>query len=176
MLIYPKLNPVALHIGPLRIYWYGLMYLLSFVVGWKLLSYRIKKAKIPFSGETITDLVFYCAIGVILGGRIGYMLIYNFTTFIHQPWILFKLWEGGMSFHGGLIGVGLALALWCHKKRSIHWATLTDLIVPIVPIGLAAGRLGNFINGELWGKITTMPCGMVYPFLGPETRHPSELY
>lgn len=125
--------------------------------------------------ENISDIIFYGALGVILGGRIGYILFYNFSEFLHSPLMIFKIWQGGMSFHGGLIGVIFAMLLYSRKIHG-HPADLTDFIAPVVPIGLGAGRIGNFINGELWGRVTDMPWGMVYPQWGALPRHPSELY
>lgn len=177
MLVYPHINPVAFHIGALKVRWYGLMYLLSFLIGWMLLEYRSRKMNLGWKQDQITDLVFFVAMGVIIGGRLGYVLFYGFSDFIHAPWIVFKLWEGGMSFHGGLVGVILAIIVYCRKYR-IHFFDVTDQVVTIAPLGLAAGRIGNFINGELWGRITThpLPWAMIYPDAGPFPRHPSELY
>jgi len=175
MLIYPDINPVALHLGPIKIYWYGLMYLVSFLIGWRLALSRAKTLFPPLKKEQIGDLVFYVALGVIFGGRLGYMLFYDLPSFIHAPWILLEIWKGGMSFHGGFLGVLFALLLWIRKnKRS--FIDMTDFVAPMIPIGLAAGRLGNFLRGELWGNVTTMPWGMVYPPLGNMPRHPSQIY
>ncbi len=175
MLHYPNINPIALKLGPLNIHWYGLMYLLGIGGGWLLLRYRAKKPGFPWCNEQIGDLVFYAALGVILGGRLGYMFFYDFPHFIHNPLIVFKVWDGGMSFHGGMLGVMFALWLYARKIKR-HFFDVLDFAAPIVPLGLGAGRLGNFINGELWGRVTHMPWGMVYPHAGPLPRHPSELY
>lgn len=175
MLHYPHLNPIAFKIGPLAVHWYGLMYLFSFGAGFLLGLYRAKKAPAQWNANLITDLVFYVAIGVIVGGRVGYMIFYDLPGFIHNPLTLFQVWDGGMSFHGGFLGVLCAMLLYCRKFKKSFF-TVTDFIAPIIPIGLAAGRLGNFINGELWGRVTTVPWGMVYPNAGPLPRHPSELY
>jgi len=175
MLIYPHINPIAIQIGPLKIHWYGLMYLLAFTIGWILADYRARKPQYHWSREQITDLIFYVAMGVIIGGRIGYMIFYDLPGFIYQPWVLFKIWEGGMSFHGGLIGVMLTVWLWGRKNNKKFWE-VGDFITPIAPIGLAAGRIGNFLGGELWGKLTHVPWGMIYPQAGPLPRHPSEIY
>jgi len=175
MLVYPRINPVAFHIGPMKVHWYGLMYLLGFLAGWRLLSYRAKKKSLPFTKDHIGDLVFYMACGVVLGGRIGYMLIYDLPELLHHSLSLFKVWQGGMSFHGGFIGVLIASWIWA-RRHNQSFFTITDFIAPVVPIGLAAGRIGNFINGYLWGRATTMPWGMLYPQAGPLPRHPSELY
>jgi phosphatidylglycerol:prolipoprotein diacylglycerol transferase len=177
MLIYPRINPIAFSLGPLKIHWYGLMYLVGFVLGWVLLEYRSRRFNLGWKKDQISDLIFYAAMGVIIGGRLGYVIFYDFFDFIHAPWIVFKLWEGGMSFHGGLVGVILAMIVYC-KKYKINFFDVTDQIVIIAPLGLAAGRLGNFINGELWGRIasTPLPWAMIYPEAGPIPRHPSELY
>lgn len=175
MLMYPEINPVAFSLGPLKIHWYGLMYLLGFLSAWLLAQYRAKRYHLDWNSETIGDLIFYAALGVIVGGRLGYMLFYNFPQFIKEPWILFKLWEGGMSFHGGLIGVILALVIYAKKISKPFWE-VADFVTPLVPIGLGAGRIGNFINGELWGRETDVPWGMVFPNAGPMPRHPSQLY
>jgi len=175
MLQYPKFNPVALQLGQFKIHWYGLMYLVSFLSVWCLALYRRKQLQVDWSKEDIADLVFYGALGVILGGRLGYMMIYDGAALVRDPLSLFRIWEGGMSFHGGLLGVLLSLKWFAHKKQQ-SYLMIMDFIAPLVPIGLAAGRLGNFINGELWGRVSTVPWAMVFPHAGPEPRHPSQLY
>lgn len=177
MLRYPHFNPVALQMGPLKIHWYGLMYLFALLGGWLLARYRIKtQSWSPLkTGDQLSDFLFYIAFGVIVGGRCGYMLFYDFPDFISQPWIIFKVWDGGMSFHGGLIGVSLACYLFA-RKLNVSFLALTDFVAPIAPIGLGLGRLGNFINGELWGRITTSKIGMIFPTGGPLPRYPSELF
>ncbi|MGC1183374.1 prolipoprotein diacylglyceryl transferase [Legionella sp.] len=175
MLIYPYINPVAFSLGPIQIHWYGLMYLIGFISAWLLAHWRVRHYSLHWTSEQISDLIFYAALGVIIGGRIGYMLFYNFPEFIHEPWVLFKIWEGGMSFHGGLLGVLLALWIFARRYKKPFWE-VGDFIAPLVPIGLGAGRIGNFINGELWGRATDMPWGMVYPHVDEQPRHPSELY
>ena len=174
MLQYPHINPVAFQIGLIKVHWYGIMYLVGFAGAWLLALYRGKKTG-RWDSTQISDFIFFIALGVIIGGRMGYMLFYDLPNFIHHPWIIFEIWDGGMSFHGGLIGVILALWLYSRKLHRSLWE-LTDFAAPLVPIGLAAGRLGNFINGELWGRVTTAPWGMLYPKTGPLPRHPSELY
>ncbi len=170
-MLYPVINPVAFSVGPLSVHWYGLMYLVGFVGAWLLLNFRVGR----FSSENISDIIFYGAMGVVLGGRIGYILFYDFSGFLNSPLILFKIWQGGMSFHGGLLGVLFAMFLYSRKIRC-HLMDLMDFIAPVVPIGLGAGRIGNFINGELWGRVTNVSWGMVFPQGGTLPRHPSELY
>jgi len=175
MLTYPDIDPVALAIGPVKIHWYGLMYLVGFFGGWWLAKYRARKPNSGWNPDEIGDLVFYIALGVILGGRIGYILFYNFGAFVDNPLIIFRIWQGGMAFHGGLIGVLIAFYLYARKTGRTFFQ-VADLIAPVVPIGLGAGRIGNFINGELWGRVTDVPWGMVFPSGGPDPRHPSHLY
>ena len=175
MFIFPDLDPIAFSLGPIRVHWYGLMYLIGFAGAWLLACWRAKHYQLDWNKEQISDLIFYAALGVIFGGRIGYMLFYNTAELIHQPWTLFKIWQGGMSFHGGLIGVIIALALFAARYHKSFLA-VGDFVAPLVPLGLAAGRMGNFINGELWGRTTNMPWGMVYPFVDDNPRHPSPLY
>ncbi len=175
MLHYPDINPIAFSLGPLRVHWYGLMYLLGFMAAWVLATRRAQHSASGWTSNQVADLIFYGALGVIIGGRLGYMLFYDFGQFIQHPLTIFKLWDGGMSFHGGMLGVWVALAFYAWRYHKNIWA-LTDFAAPLVPIGLGLGRLGNFINGELWGRVTTMPWGMVYPDAGPLPRHPSELY
>jgi phosphatidylglycerol:prolipoprotein diacylglycerol transferase len=177
MIPYPNINPVAWKIGPINIHWYGVMYLIGFIAAWSLALYRAKKPHYhsSWTSETIADLIFYAALGVVVGGRLGYMLFYDFPTLIHSPLSLLKIWQGGMSFHGGLLGV--VIALWVYSRRvNMSFFQVTDFITPMVPIGLAAGRMGNFINGYLFGRITDVPWAMVFPNGGPFPRHPSPLY
>lgn len=175
MIPYPHIDPIAFSIGPLKVHWYGIMYVIGFLAAWGLGTYRAKKPNSPFTPDQVADLLFYGALGVILGGRLGYMLFYDIPNFLHNPLIFFRVWDGGMSFHGGLIGVIVALWLYTRKlKMPIFVAT--DFIAPFVPIGLGAGRIGNFINGELWGRVTDVPWAMVFPKAGPLPRHPSQLY
>lgn len=177
MLPYPHIDPVILNLGfgGLKIRWYGVMYIISFVLGWMLSRYRAKRFHLPWKTDQITDLIFYAMFGVLLGGRLGYFLFYTPHRLWEAPFDLLKIWQGGMSFHGGLLGVGIAFLLYGHWRRRSFFA-ITDFIVPVVPLGLIAGRLGNFINGELWGRITTVPWGMVFPHAGHLPRHPSQLY
>jgi len=175
MLKYPHFNPVAFQVGPLEVHWYGIMYLIAFLVSWYLLWYRAEKPHTPLERDQVSDLVLYAALGVLIGGRTGYMLFYDLPNFLHNPLIIFRVWDGGMSFHGGLLGVLLAMWLYARKIHQPLWA-ITDFIVPVVPIGLGLGRLGNFINGELWGRVTNVPWAMVFPTAGRLPRHPSSLY
>ncbi len=175
MLTYPQIDPVLVAIGPLKIHWYGLMYLVGFAGVWILGQRWARRPWSPIKPEAIEDLVTYGAMGVILGGRLGYILFYNFSEFLKDPLILFKIWQGGMSFHGGMLGVFIAMWLF-GKKQNCTMLQLTDVIAPLCPIGLGAGRLGNFINSELWGRPTEAPWAMVFPNGGPLPRHPSQLY
>jgi phosphatidylglycerol:prolipoprotein diacylglycerol transferase len=175
MLAYPDIDPVAVSIGPLKIHWYGLMYIVGIGTAWWLARWRAARLGPDWGKEQIDDLVFYSALGLILGGRLGYVLFYNFSSFLQDPVSLFKVWEGGMSFHGGMLGV--LTAVWLYGRvRETGFFTLTDFIAPLVPIGLFFGRIGNFINGELWGKPSDVPWAMPFPGAGPEPRHPSQLY
>lgn len=175
MLQYPDINPIALHLGPLRVHWYGIMYLLGFAAAWGLGSFRAKRSHGLWTSDQVADMIVYAALGVIIGGRVGYMLFYDFPQFIRAPYIIFKVWSGGMSFHGGLLGVFVALLLFARRYQRNVW-DVTDFVVPLVPLGLFFGRIGNFINGELWGRITDVPWAMVFPTGGPYPRHPSQLY
>ncbi|MDX1514253.1 MAG: prolipoprotein diacylglyceryl transferase, partial [Gammaproteobacteria bacterium] len=157
--------------------WYGIMYLIGFGAGWWLGRVRAKQVWRGWRPEQVDDVMFYVVLGVVLGGRLGYVLFYNFSHFISSPLSVFKVWEGGMSFHGGLLGVILAMWLYA-RRRDTGFFNVADFIAPLVPIGLGAGRIGNFINGQLWGKETDLPWGMVFPGpgAGGVPRHPSQLY
>ncbi len=176
MLIYPQFNPVAIQLGPIAVHWYGLMYLLAFALFFGLGRWRI--AHQPWTGWTnqmLDDALFFGVLGVVLGGRLGYIVFYKAGDYLAHPLNIFKIWEGGMSFHGGFLGVILAMA-WFARSRKLRWLSVTDFIAPLVPLGLAAGRFGNFINGELWGRPTDVPWGMVFPYADALPRHPSQLY
>ncbi|MBP8202622.1 MAG: prolipoprotein diacylglyceryl transferase [Pseudomonas sp.] len=176
MLPYPQIDPVALALGPLKIHWYGLMYLIGIGGAWWLASRRVNAFAPSWNKEKLSDLVFWVAMGVILGGRLGYVLFYDLAAYIAEPARMLRIWEGGMSFHGGLIGVMLA-SWWFGKRNGKSFFELMDFIAPLVPIGLGAGRIGNFINAELWGKATDVSWAMVFP-TDPQqlARHPSQLY
>lgn len=170
-----RMDPVLLRIGPLQVHWYGLMYLLGFAAAYVLGRLRARQPHSPLSMLLLSDAVFYGALGVVLGGRIGYVLFYQTAAWLADPALLLRVWEGGMSFHGGLVGVMVAL-WWFARAHDIRWLALMDFSAPLIPVGLAAGRLGNFINGELWGRVTDVPWGMVFPEAGTALRHPSPLY
>ena len=171
----PSSDPVAIALGPLKVHWYGLMYVFGFLALWFFAARRAKQPGSGWTAEQVSDFVFYGALGVILGGRIGYMLFYNLSHYVAHPLAVFRVWEGGMSFHGGLLGVLLAM-LYFARKTGKTFFMVADFIAPWVPIGLALGRLGNFINQELWGRTTDVPWGMVFRGAGPLPRHPSQLY
>lgn len=181
MISYPNIDPVALDLGFAQIHWYGITYLVAFAGSWALLNYRVKlyqgtNRATFLTPKFIEDILFFGALGVILGGRLGYTFFYNFDTFLDDPITLFRIWQGGMSFHGGLIGVTLSL-WWLAKKNKISFLAMMDEVALVVPFGLACGRLGNFINAELWGRTTDVPWAMIFPTdsLGLP-RHPSMLY
>ncbi len=171
----PEIDPVIVQLGPLAVRWYGLMYLVGFLAGWWLMRRRAAQPASGWTREEVGDLLFYSALGVILGGRLGYVLFYGWERLLEDPWFAVRIQEGGMSFHGGLLGVLVAAALFA-RKTGRHFIDVTDFGAPVVPIGLCAGRLGNFINAELWGRPTDLPWGIVFPGGGPLARHPSQLY
>ena len=176
MLVHPDFDPVALSLGPVNVHWYGLMYVCAFASAWFIGMYRASLPNALLKKAEIEDLVFYGALGVVIGGRVGYVFFYNFDAFLADPIWLFRVWEGGMAFHGGLIGVMLFLGLYCRKIHR-NYIDVLDFVAPMAPIGLAFGRLGNFIGQELWGRETTVSWGMVFP-QDPDglVRHPSQLY
>ncbi len=174
MLTYPDINPILLQIGPLKIHWYGMMYLAGFSMAWWLGNRRLQHNKI-FTSEQLSDLIFYAAVGVVLGGRLGYILFYDLANYIEEPLNMLKIWQGGMSFHGGFVGVLIAVWLYA-RKLNLPFFQVTDFIAPLIPFGLGAGRIGNFINGELWGRHTDVAWGMVFSQIDNIPRHPSQLY
>ncbi len=171
----PQIDPIAVAIGPLAVRWYGLMYLVGFIGGALLGVYRARKPDSGWTPAQVWDLLFYIALGVVVGGRVGYTLFYQFGYYIERPWEVLYLWTGGMSFHGGVIGV--LVAMWLFARRyDKSFLEVGDFAVPLMPLGLLAGRIGNFINQELWGRVTDVPWGVVFPAAGALPRHPSQLY
>jgi|HubBroStandDraft_5_1064220.scaffolds.fasta_scaffold25008_3 phosphatidylglycerol:prolipoprotein diacylglycerol transferase len=182
MLIHPNFDPIAIHLGPLAVRWYGLMYLVAFIQCIVIGRLRLRLPHVANQGWTakdIDDMLFYGVLGTILGGRIGYVLFYKASYYFANPLDIFKVWEGGMSFHGGMLGVIFAMSLFAYQRKR-SWMEVTDFVAPMVPLGLAAGRLGNFINGELWGRVTDpkAPWAMLFPGASPDdaiwlTQHPA---
>jgi phosphatidylglycerol:prolipoprotein diacylglycerol transferase len=192
-----QIDPIAISVGPVSVHWYGITYAIAFVIGWWLGRRRLRAGRLPVSEQAYSDLIFYGMLGVVLGGRLGYIFFYNLENVIAHPLTAFKVWEGGMSFHGGLLGV-MAAVVWWSRKHRLHVFDTMDFIAPIVPPGLGLGRLGNFIGGELWGRQTDVPWAMVFPNSLPAeyaelpaealqklhasgaleayARHPSQLY
>lgn len=178
MLVYPQIDPVALSLGPLKVHWYGLMYLCAFACAYGLGLWRIRRGRGPWTEAMLSDMVFYGALGVILGGRLGYVLFYGFPRFLNDPLWALRVWEGGMSFHGGLLGVLVAMAFFARQYQK-NWLDLMDFVAPLVPTGLFFGRIGNFIGGELWGRPVQdpgYPLAMIFPHVDMLPRHPSQLY
>ncbi|HEY0666125.1 MAG TPA: prolipoprotein diacylglyceryl transferase [Gallionella sp.] len=176
MLVHPQFDPVALQLGPFSIHWYGLMYLAGFAFFIWLGRIRLRRLNRPgWDAKFLDDILFYGVLGVILGGRLGEVLFYNPGYYFAHPLKIIAVWEGGMSFHGGFLGVLVAMALFA-RSRNISWLALMDFVAPLTPPGLAFGRIGNFINGELWGRPTDLPWGMVFPNADNLPRHPSQLY
>ncbi len=177
MFAHPRFDPVALQIGPLAVRWYGLMYMIGFGAGWLLGRFRARKHWTPLNPTDVDDLVAMAMFGLIIGARVGYVLFYDLPAFLASPLEIFMIWKGGMSFHGGLLGICLCIWIFA-RKRGLGFFQVTDFFVPLTPIGLFAGRMGNFINGELWGRPTDLPWGMIFfdPAAGLLPRHPSQLY
>lgn len=176
MFVHPQFDPIALKLGPVAVRWYGLMYLAGFVTGLLLGRYRARtRPDLGWTHRDVDDLLFFAVIGVVLGGRLGYVLFYKFADYLQEPLRIFFVWEGGMSFHGGFLGVIIAMALFAGRRHK-HWFSVTDFIAPLVPAGLGFGRIGNFINAELWGRPATVPWAVVFPNVDDLPRHPSQLY
>lgn len=177
MLTYPSIDPVAISIGPLNVHWYGLMYLFGFISAWWIGVVRARREYLDWTRRQVEDLIFYGALGVILGGRLGYTLFYGWGAFVDNPLSIFYIWQGGMSFHGGMLGVFLAILVYArgHDRRFFE---VTDFVAPMIPLGLGFGRIGNFINGELVGRVAdpNLPWAMIFPFVDSQPRHPSQLY
>jgi phosphatidylglycerol:prolipoprotein diacylglycerol transferase len=175
MALYHSIDPTILTVGPLQIRWYGLMYIIGIISSYILVQYQISKKHLAINQKAIEEIYFYCIIGLMVGGRLGYVIFYNFSFYLENPFEILAVWHGGMSFHGGLIGALLASG-YIIKKRKIDFWPFADIIIVTVPIGLGLGRIGNFINGELCGRITTVPWAMIFPNCGSLPRHPSQLY
>lgn len=175
MISYPSIDPVIVRFGPLAVRWYGMMYLVGFVASYALVRAQIKKRGLALSGDFLDSLYTSIVLGLVLGARLGYVLFYDLSTYLNHPASIFAIWQGGMSFHGGLIG-SVAAGVWCCKKFNVAPWLVADLVMATAPIGLGMGRLGNFINGELFGRVTDVPWAMVFPNGGPFPRHPSQIY
>lgn len=161
-LVFPNIDPIVLSIGPVSLHWYGLMYLFGVIGAYFLAMYRIKTTNTDWTGKQVENLLFWGFVGLFIGGRVGYTLFYNFDQFINAPTVIFEIWNGGMSFHGGLIGALVVILIFTRKNKKTFFQ-VSDFVAPLVPIGLMFGRLGNFINGELWGRVTTSSWGMLFP-------------
>ena len=178
MLPFPEINPNILEIGPIKIRWYGLMYILGFLASYFLITRQKKSLEIGLRGQTLQNLILFTAMGLVIGARLGYVLFYQFTNYgyyIQNPLEIVAVWHGGMSFHGGLLGALLAGIIFC-RKNSLPVLKVADILIVTAPVGLALGRIGNFINGELFGRPSSVPWAMVFPGGGPVARHPSQLY
>lgn len=172
---FPQIDPIIVEIGPLALRWYGMMYLIGFLGAMGLLNRYADRPDTNWDRDQVSDLLFYAFLGVVLGGRLGYVLFYGWQWFIEDPLYLFRITDGGMSFHGGLLGVITAMGYIAWRQKRTYWQ-VADLLAPTIPIGLGFGRIGNFINGELWGRTTDVPWGIIFPGAGPLPRHPSQLY
>jgi len=175
MIPYPHINPELVRVGPFAIRWYGIMYLIGFASSYFLVNYQIKKKALPFSRDFVASLYSYLILGLLVGARLGYVLFYDLPSYLRHPLEIFAVWHGGMSFHGGLIGSIIAGVFLCRRSGVDFWQ-LSDLVAVTAPIGLGLGRIGNFINGELYGRVTDVPWAMVFPGAGSLPRHPSPLY
>jgi len=175
MLTFPSINPTIVKLGPFQVRWYGVMYILGFSASYLLVQYQIRKKGLDVARNILNDLYLWLIIGLIIGARLGYVVFYNLPFYISHPLRLFAIWEGGMSFHGGLMGAAFSGFIYL-RKRGLDFWKFADLIVVTAPVGLGLGRLGNFINAELYGRVTTLPWGMIFPSGGDLPRHPSQLY
>jgi len=172
---FPVIDPVLVQIGPFGIRWYALAYIVGIVLGWMLARRLVALAPAVATRQQVDDFVTWATLGIILGGRLGYVLFYRPVHYLTHPLEILQVWQGGMAFHGGALGVIVALVLYCRQQR-IDLLAFGDRVAAVIPIGLCLGRLANFVNGELWGRVTDAPWGMVFPTGGPEPRHPSQLY
>jgi phosphatidylglycerol:prolipoprotein diacylglycerol transferase len=170
-----NIDPILVELGPIRVGWYGLMYVFGFLISYLLVRYQMKKKDFDISKQEVENLYFYLIVGLMVGARLGYVLFYDLKMYLGEPLEIFAVWHGGMSFHGGLIGVLIVGILFSWRNKKSFWR-IADLIIVTVPIGLGLGRIGNFINGELYGRVTQVPWGMIFPKGGPLPRHPSQLY
>lgn len=175
MLTFPEIDPIIFSIGPAKVRWYGLMYVLGFICSYYLVLHQIKKKKLKELGLHFENINFMLIISLILGGRLGYVFFYNFSYYINHPSEILATWQGGMSFHGAFIGTILGGIIFCWKKKLNFWSS-ADVYIVTIPIGLGFGRIGNFINAELFGRVTDVPWGMIFPGGGPLPRHPSQIY
>ncbi|HMK43569.1 MAG TPA: prolipoprotein diacylglyceryl transferase [Dissulfurispiraceae bacterium] len=175
MIQYPNVDPEIIRVGPLAVRWYGVMYLAGFAASFFLLKYQLKKKGTPVAKDFVESLFTWLILGLLFGARLGHVIFYNPSFYLANPFEIIAVWHGGMSFHGGLIGSVLAGYLFCRSTDQDFW-TMADMVLATAPIGLGLGRLGNFINGELFGRVTDVPWAMVFPDGGPYPRHPSQLY
>jgi phosphatidylglycerol:prolipoprotein diacylglycerol transferase len=175
MLTFPNIDPTIVKLGPFRVRWYGVMYILGFSASYLLVRYQIRRKGLDVARNILDDLYLWLIIGLLIGARLGYVIFYNLPFYISHPLLLFAVWEGGMSFHGGLIGAAFSGFIYLRRHGLDFWE-FADLIVVTAPVGLGLGRLGNFINAELYGRVTTLPWGMIFPSGGDLPRHPSQLY
>lgn len=170
-----NINPILIELGPFRLSWYGLMYVFGFAASYLLVRYQMKRKDFGISKLEVENLYFYLILGLVIGARLGYVLFYDLKMYLADPFEIVAIWHGGMSFHGGLIGVVIVGIVFCWKNKKSFWK-VSDLIIVTAPIGLCFGRIGNFINGELYGRVTQLPWGLIFPKGGPLPRHPSQLY
>ncbi len=175
MLTYPNIDPVAFHLGPLDIRWYGIAYVLGIIGAWQICSWLGKRGYSEIKPEHMSEFIPFATLGILIGGRLGHVVLYEFEYYLQNPLEIVQIWKPGMAFHGGIFGV-ILVSIWYCRSRSLSLLKLFDLISVGAPIGLFFGRLANFINGELWGRITESPLGMIFPYAGPYPRHPSQLY